>query len=106
MQGIYDIRSDVEHLHEDRYLLNVGREGRLDLVKKEAVIEGLARRVLATILGNAQLWPHFANRDSITRFWGLDASQRAALWGSPFDVDEPLADFDPKYINDGQLGLI
>jgi hypothetical protein len=65
----------------------------------------LARRILATILNNAQLWKHFANRDAITQFWGLGLSDRATLWGPPFDINEPLTTFDPTNINDGQLGL-
>ena len=49
---IYDERSAVEHLHENRYL-----EGliviRLDLLKKEAVTDHIARTVLARIIGNS-----------------------------------------------------
>jgi hypothetical protein len=106
MGGIYDLRSDVEHLHEDRHLLNADRAKLLDLVQKEAVIENLARRVLATVLGNGHLWAHFANRDAIAQFWKLRPADREALWGLRVDINEPLASFDPTYINDGQLGLI
>jgi len=106
MGEIYDLRSDVEHLHEDRHLLNADRSKLLDLVEKEAIIENVARRVLATVLGNPPLWQHFANRDAIARFWMLGGSKQMALWGPEFNVNEPLTDFDPKYINDGQLGLI
>lgn len=106
MGEIYDLRSDVEHLHEDRHLLNADRAKLLDLVQKESVTEHLTRRVLATIFDAPTLWPHFANRDSIAWFWRLAARDRTVLWGAPFDINEPLADFDPRYINDGQLGLI
>ena len=37
MGDIYDIRSAVEHLHENRYLEGFDRATRLDLVKKEAI---------------------------------------------------------------------
>jgi len=106
MGEIYDLRSDVEHLHEDRHILNADRAKLLDLVQKEAVIEHLARRVLAAIVGNRALWGHFGNRDAIAQFWDLPPADRTALWGSPFEAKAPLATFDPRYINDGQLGLI
>jgi hypothetical protein len=39
MGEIYDIRSAVEHLHVNRYLEAFDRDVRLDLLKKEAIIE-------------------------------------------------------------------
>jgi hypothetical protein len=106
MGEIYDVRSDVEHLHEDRYLLNFDRNKRLGLVKMEAVIEYIARRVLETIIGNPGLWPHFANRDAIKSFWSLSSDDRERLWRQPFDPEVPLSTFDPQWINDSQLGQL
>ena len=58
------------------------------------------------ILRNPRLWPHLANRDAIAQFWVLRPADREALWGPKISIREPLATFEPDYINDGQLGLI
>ena len=50
MGEVYEIRSNVEHLHENRYLEHFDREIRLNLAKKEAIIEHIARTALARIL--------------------------------------------------------
>jgi hypothetical protein len=57
MGEIYDMRSKVEHLHEDQYLEPFDREIRLDIMEKEAVIEHVARTTLNRILSNEELWP-------------------------------------------------
>ncbi|MGA7864987.1 MAG: hypothetical protein WCA23_13535, partial [Stellaceae bacterium] len=43
MGEIYDVRSAVEHLHENRYLEGFDRATRLDLLKKEAIVEHISR---------------------------------------------------------------
>jgi hypothetical protein len=57
---IYDVGSAVEHLHENRYLESFDRQTRLDLLKKEAITEHIARSAIARIVGDSNLWPHFA----------------------------------------------
>jgi hypothetical protein len=104
MGDIYDVRSAVEHLHENRYLEGFDREIRLDLVKKEAIVEHIARTALAQIIGNPDLWSHFANTESLASFWKLAANERQQIWGEPIDPTVALADFDPQYIHDGVLG--
>ena len=104
MGEIYDVRSDVEHLHEYRYLEIFDREFRLELVRKEAIIEHIARTVLARIIGNRRFWPYFANTSALEAFWALQPSDRQQIWGSPFDPNEALAEFDPTYLHDGHLG--
>jgi hypothetical protein len=37
MGEIYEVRSAVEHLHEDRYLDPLSRATQVDLTKKEAI---------------------------------------------------------------------
>ena len=61
MDQLYAIRSDVEHLHEHKYLEIYDRAVRLDLVQKEAIAEHIARNALAHIIGTPNLWPHFGN---------------------------------------------
>lgn len=104
MGAIYDVRSAVEHLHENRYLEGFDRETRLDLVTKEAVAEHIARRAIAQIVGDKNLWPHFANTSALGTFWALGEAERRQIWGDPFDPMDALADFDPRDITDADLG--
>lgn len=104
MGELYDIRSAVEHLHENRYLESFDRATRLDLVKKEAIIEHVARTAIARIVGDDTLWPHFANTLALSIFWALTAVERQRIWGDPIDPLDAIAGFDPKYIHDGHLG--
>ena len=104
MGELYDVRSAVEHLHENRYLESFDRATRLDLVKKEAIVEHIARTALARIIDDDALWPHFANTPALEKFRALTASERTKIWGDPIDPLTAIADFDPQYIHDGMLG--
>ncbi|HXR92483.1 MAG TPA: hypothetical protein VN750_19600 [Steroidobacteraceae bacterium] len=104
MGDVYDIRSAVEHLHEYRYLETFDRNIRLGLAKKAAIAEYIARTALARVIGEPALWPQFLNTPSLDKFWNLPLAERRKLWGEPVDPLEAVADFDPKFINDGQLG--
>jgi hypothetical protein len=101
MGEIYDVRSAVEHLHENRYLEGFDRAIRLDLVQKEAIVEHIARTSLARVIGCPELWPHFANTSALAAFWSLPALDRRRIWGDPLVA---VKDFDPQYIHDGELG--
>jgi len=104
MGEIYDVRSAVEHLHENRYLESFDRETRLDLLKKEATAEHIARNAIARIVGDSNLWHHFANTSALGKFWALEETRRRQIWGDPINPMDAIADFDPKYIPDGHLG--
>jgi hypothetical protein len=104
MGQIYDLRSASEHLHENLYLESFDREVRLDLLKKEAIIEWIAREALARVIETPSLWPHFANTGALAKFWRLPPSERQALWGNRFNPADAHQDFDPKYIHNGMLG--
>ena len=104
MGEIYDVRSAVEHLHENRYLEGFDREVRLDLLKKEAIIEYVARKTLAKVIGTPAFWQHFGNTTALGQFWALDSDARKAIWGAPFDPLDAVADFNPAYIHNGLLG--
>ena len=80
------------------------RAKRLELLREESIIEYVARSSLRRIVGDKSLWPHFANRAGLERFWALGADEQRAIWGPPIDPLEALAGFDPKYIHDGNLG--
>ena len=104
MGELYDIRSAVEHLHENKYLEDFDREIRLDLVKKEAIVERIVRTTVARIVSNDTLWPHFANTSGLAIFWALTAVERQRLWGNLINPMDAIADFDPEHIHDGRLG--
>ena len=104
MGDLYDIRSNVEHLHENRYLETFDREVRLDLVAKEAIVEYTARSALARIVCNEALWPHFGNTEALDEFWSLSPDEQRSIWGDPIDPLESLTEFDPEYLHDGDLG--
>jgi hypothetical protein len=104
MGELYDIRSAVEHLHENRYLESFDRATRLDLVKREAIAEHIARTALVRIIGDDTLWPHFANTETLGVFWTLKPDERQLIWGDPINPLEAIADFNPEHIHDGRLG--
>lgn len=104
MGVLYDIRSDVEHLHENRYLETFDREVRLDLLKKEAIVEYIARTALARIVSQDSLWPHFGNTAALEKFWALSPDERRKIWGDPIDPMVCVADLDPEFLHDGHLG--
>jgi hypothetical protein len=104
MGDTYDVRSDVEHLHENKHLEVFDRSARLELVKKLEMMEYIVRSALARILLDSKLWPHFANTTALQAFWALGESERCKLWGNIINPTDALADFDPRYISDGDLG--
>ena len=55
MGELYDIRSAAEHLHENRYLEYFDRSVRLELARKEAIAEHIARSALFRVIGNDAL---------------------------------------------------
>jgi hypothetical protein len=104
MGETYDVRSDVEHLHENKHLEVFDRTARLELVKKLEMMEYIARSALVRIALEPKLWPHFANTSALQAFWALDDQQRRALWGAAINPTDALAELDPRYISDTQLG--
>jgi hypothetical protein len=104
-EQLYAIRSDVEHLHEHKYLENYDRNVRLDLVQKEAIAEYIARNALAHIIETPSLWPHLGNTATLGAFWQLPPSDRQAIWGPPtIRVADALVGYDPQDLTDSALG--
>jgi hypothetical protein len=104
MGETYDVRSDVEHLHENKHLEVFNRTARLELVKKLEMMEHIVRCALVRIVLEPKLWPQFSNTPALHGFWALDGQQRRALWGAAINPSDALTDFDPRYISDAQLG--
>ncbi|MDR3515330.1 MAG: hypothetical protein P4M00_05905 [Azospirillaceae bacterium] len=101
---MYKIRSAVEHLHENRYLESFDRNIRLEIMRKEAILEHVARTAITKIIGDAKLWPHFANTTALAAFWKLDPTERQRIWGDPIDPMVAIAELGPQFIDDGHLG--
>jgi hypothetical protein len=68
------------------------------------IAEYIPRTALARIAGNAAVLQHFANADTLMKFWALTAPEREKIWGAPVSIDDALQDYDPRHISDGQLG--
>ena len=90
MGALYDIRSDVEHLHEDRYVEPFDQEVQRDLEEKESIIECIARTTLAKIIRRDALCAHFGNKTDLRSFWALSADKRREIWGAPIDPRSPM----------------
>lgn len=106
MGEIYNIRSAVEHLHVDRYLQPFDRNVRLELIKREAIVEHIARTSLIKILSGRDLLSHFTSSNALAAFWNKPFVELRRIWGEPIDPYTALADFEPKYITDGVLGRV
>jgi hypothetical protein len=104
MGDTYAIRSDVEHLYENKHLEIFDRSAMLELVKKLEMMEFIVRNALMRIILGPKLWPHFANTSALQAFWTLDAQQRRAVWGPVINPMDALADFDPSLISNAELG--
>jgi hypothetical protein len=61
MGETYDVRSDVEHLHENKHLEVFDRASRLELLKKLEMMELIVRSALVRIVLEPRLWQHFSN---------------------------------------------
>ena len=103
MGTLYDIRSQVEHLHENLHLEKFDRSVRLELVRKEAIIEYIVRTALARIIRQVCLWRYFGNTVALKEFWALSPTIRRRSWGDPIDPRVAVVDFDSNSVNDERL---
>jgi hypothetical protein len=106
MGAIYDIRSAAEHLNESRYLEVFDRNIRLDLAKKDAITEYIARSALVRILGDPSLWAHFGSAAKLASFWSVSTEERQRMWGPVIAPLEVINDFDEAFVTDAQLGRV
>ena len=105
MGAIYDIRSLVEHLREYEFLEPPSRSGRVELFRKAALIEYLARHCIGRVLLTKTLWPHFSSPAALESFWTLPPADRGQLWGDAIDLPAALSDFTGQYMREEDLGL-
>lgn len=100
---LYDIRSNVEHLHESRYVETFDREVRLDLLRKEVVAEHIVRKAISRILIDDELWKHFGNNAALQSFWELPSDERRKIWGAEIDPFQPLNTLNLSLLHNGHL---
>lgn len=108
MRRLYEIRSQVEHLHQVSFddWPSDERERRLILLRESAFIEELARRCIAHFLQRRELWPHYTDDSALRQFWRADdAAARREVWGPPFDAHELRSRFHDNRVSDADLGL-
>jgi hypothetical protein len=103
MGELYDVRSASEHLREDENLQKFNRAVRLDLIKKDAIIEYISRSAIARVIGNPELWRQFSNTEVLTNFWALPPDDQRRMWGPPIDPLEAIEEFDERFISDAEL---
>jgi hypothetical protein len=104
MGELYEVRSDLEHLHENRYLADFDRHSRIRLVKIEAIAEWIARSCLSRILQKPSLMEHFGNVESIKQFWGMPPRDQRQIWGDCIDPCAPVRAFNFAHVSDEELG--
>lgn len=104
MGELYEVRCDIEHLHEHKLLSARDRPTRIRLAQLEAVSEWVARSCIAHVLRDPSLLRHFGNADALQKFWARPAAERRAIWGPPVDPYSPLNRFKFEYVGDGELG--
>lgn len=104
MGEVYDLRSDVEHLHENRHLETYDRAQRIRMGELEAIAEWIARSCLKRIIVDPAVTPHFASEDALHDFWAFDPAIRRGIWGSPIDPTQPLRGFNFDHVSDEELG--
>jgi hypothetical protein len=102
--GLFDIRSDVEHMHDYKHLSEYSREDRIEIATKEAVAEWVCRSCLERIILNPELVTAFGSMSALTEFWGGSQRERVIKWGQPFDPLAPIKDFNTDWVSDAELG--
>jgi hypothetical protein len=106
-EEFFEIRSAVEHLHDPTGIITAPseREKRIKLLQRAVEAEALARYIIQRFLLSPEIWPHFEDDISISKFWKLSAAEREKLWGVPFDIDTVSKQFDSRHIDAEALGL-
>lgn len=104
MGELYDVRSDLEHLHENKYLEAFDRSTRVRLAEIEAIAEWVARSCLMRILQKPSLLEHFGSVGSIELFWSMPPHFQRQIWGDWIDPLAPVRAFKFEHVSDEELG--
>ena len=103
----FEARSAIEHLNDvdDVFPGASVRERRLALLRNAVEVEALARYCLNRFFLRRDLWAWYESDQRIEDFWALDPADRLTLWGDPLDIAAVSREFDPRFIDDHDLGL-
>jgi hypothetical protein len=104
MGAIFDKRSEVEHLHEDESLAEFDRVKRLEISQMEVMVSELTRHILHRAFSDPNLALRLGSKTLLEEFWGLEATERQAIWGAPYDLMSPLKGYREDWISDRDLG--
>ena len=105
MGRMYDVRSEVEHLHYQNLIEPSGKHERIEITRHAAILEAVVRTCFTKLLSERSLWPYFRTDGALQRFWSLTDADRRALWGAAIPVVDLIADFQEQWITEEQLGL-
>lgn len=102
-EELYNIRSAVEHLHENKYLDNRDKQTRISILKKQLLAELVARTSVQRIILDDKLCDIFSTTTRLAEFWGLTAEERRLKWGD--FLNPSLMQFDCTSLTHSELGL-
>lgn len=109
MGKLYEVRSKVEHLHEDELLVAHDRAARIRLLELDAIAEWIARSTLERILTSRKLWCEFKTKSAIATFWEREGDsfkqERQSLWGDTINPDMAILDLNFALLTDEELGI-
>jgi len=108
MGRLYEMRSQIEHLHTMDFpdWPKDERERRLVLLRESAFVQELSRYCISRFLLTKALWQHFGDDKALADYWQpSNANLRQQTWGAPADVSALRRRFDATLISNGELGL-
>jgi len=88
LRQIFDLRSQIEHLHLATEILTGSHQERIDIVSwRTRQVDALARFALCRVLETPDLFENvFDSDDHIEAFWRLHDGDRVRRWGARLDV--------------------
>lgn len=87
LEQIFDVRSNVEHLHSPLDGLQGSEEERIALGnRKVRQTDALCRFAFSRVLESGALLETFRTDANIEAFWALQDDERVALWGKRMDL--------------------
>lgn len=108
MGQLFEIRSATVHLHAAHEAFSTPpdlRDRLIVLTKRAVEAEAIARHCIGRVLLTPAMWPWLETDLQLRAFWALDSEERSAIWGDPLDLESVSQSFDPRFINDEDLGI-
>jgi len=107
MGNLYDIRSQVEHVHSPFDVIegNTEKEKNTNLLKRAYLSESIARYCIINFCTNPKLWNHFKDETSIGLFWKRPLQERRKIWGNEIKVSDIIQRYRPENLKDNELNF-